>query len=211
MATAEEIFKERITEKKPWTNKQFSRFWAVARDLEYSKDDVHQLFGLESMKDYGGTLTDALAVLESVQEEPPTDFPPADEEFDPQPPAKPAPATNGAAWYGDAPASVCIGTYGPGGFDVQWTLRDAEAHELVKRVTGLLDWLPKHGYRPKYGNGNGPRNARGGNGAQPSGEAPVCNLHNRAMKRSKFQDDEWICTAKLADGSYCTEKVKDAK
>ncbi len=44
--------------------------------------------------------------------------------------------------------------------------------------------------------------------AQPvtAGQAPVCNLHNKPMKPSKFGGG-WYCAAKLADGTYCQEKV----
>ena len=42
--------------------------------------------------------------------------------------------------------------------------------------------------------------------AAPSGSAPVCNLHNKPMKESR-KPGSWFCPAKLADGSYCTEKV----
>lgn len=34
--------------------------------------------------------------------------------------------------------------------------------------------------------------------------APVCNLHNKPMKKSQY-GDKWICTARLADQSYCKE------
>jgi hypothetical protein len=36
---------------------------------------------------------------------------------------------------------------------------------------------------------------------------PKCNVHNRQMKPSK-QPGAWFCSAKLGDGSYCTEKVE---
>jgi hypothetical protein len=34
---------------------------------------------------------------------------------------------------------------------------------------------------------------------------PKCNLHSRPMKPSK-KPGAWICTARLADGSYCKEQ-----
>jgi len=42
--------------------------------------------------------------------------------------------------------------------------------------------------------------------ASPSAP-PKCNLHNRAMKASEKVPGQWYCTAKLADQSYCSEKV----
>lgn len=42
----------------------------------------------------------------------------------------------------------------------------------------------------------------------PAGGAPRCNLHNKPMKESR-KPGSWFCPSKLADGSYCTEKVGD--
>lgn len=39
-----------------------------------------------------------------------------------------------------------------------------------------------------------------------SGGAPKCNVHNRAMKPSA-KGGGWFCSAKLADDTYCQEKV----
>lgn len=41
---------------------------------------------------------------------------------------------------------------------------------------------------------------------QAAGQAPVCNLHNKPMKPSKFGGG-WYCASKLADGTYCQEKA----
>lgn len=46
--------------------------------------------------------------------------------------------------------------------------------------------------------------AAGGPGAP--GAAPICNVHNRAMKPSA-KGGGWYCSAKLGDGTYCKEKV----
>ena len=42
--------------------------------------------------------------------------------------------------------------------------------------------------------------------AQPTDEPPRCPVHHRPMKPSK-KPGAWFCSAKAADGSYCTEKV----
>jgi len=35
---------------------------------------------------------------------------------------------------------------------------------------------------------------------------PVCSLHGKAMRPSKFKDNQYYCGAKLDDGTYCREK-----
>ena len=35
---------------------------------------------------------------------------------------------------------------------------------------------------------------------------PVCNVHNLPMKPSK-KPGAWFCSARLADGTYCDQKV----
>lgn len=47
--------------------------------------------------------------------------------------------------------------------------------------------------------------AHAGAAVAPAGGTPKCNTHNKAMKQSNHGG--WYCTAKLGDGSYCTEKV----
>ncbi len=42
--------------------------------------------------------------------------------------------------------------------------------------------------------------------AQSTDEPPRCSVHNKPMKPSK-KPGAWFCSAKSADGSYCTEKV----
>ena len=43
--------------------------------------------------------------------------------------------------------------------------------------------------------------------AQPStDEPPRCPVHHRPMKPSK-KPGAWFCSAKVGEGSYCTEKV----
>ena len=212
MTTAEAVFNNRIK------SDEWSRFWARANELGWKKEEVHTHFGLESMKEFSGTLDDALAMLETpVPDElapgigangiEADDFPPEDTTYVPDPPASNTIAPV-AAWYGDAPLSVCINTYGPGGFDVQFTMRDTETETFTRRVTGLLGWLSKNGYRPKFGNGNNGRKPQAAQNAQTNGDAPTCNLHNKPMKRSQHFAG-WYCTAKLADDTYCKEQVRD--
>ena len=42
--------------------------------------------------------------------------------------------------------------------------------------------------------------------AQATDEPPRCPVHHRPMKPSK-KPGAWFCSAKVGEGSYCTEKV----
>jgi len=39
-----------------------------------------------------------------------------------------------------------------------------------------------------------------------SNDIPVCSLHGKAMRPSKYKENEYYCGSKLADGSYCKQK-----
>ena len=87
----------------------------------------------------------------------------------------------------------------PGG-----AFRDNDTKGLMPRMVHAIQWLEDQGFQPKT-NGYIPAHA---SAPKQNGDAPTCNLHNRKMKRNKW-DNGWFCTAKLADGTYCTEVIKD--
>jgi hypothetical protein len=67
-------------------------------------------------------------------------------------------------------------------------------------LKALVDKLKAIGAQP-------PAQTKPAAAAAPTTDAPPkCNLHNRPMKPSK-KPGAWICTARLADGSYCKEEV----
>jgi hypothetical protein len=101
----------------------------------------------------------------------------------------------------EAPYSFNVKAIDRAGFDAMFTIRDEDGQQFFQRVTNLLTWLPANGYTPT---GNGRRQTSPADQA-PQGAAPICNLHNRPMKPSKYGG--WYCPAKLADNSYCQEKV----
>lgn len=39
-----------------------------------------------------------------------------------------------------------------------------------------------------------------------SNDIPVCSIHGRAMRPSKYKEGQYYCGAKLNDGTYCREK-----
>jgi hypothetical protein len=36
---------------------------------------------------------------------------------------------------------------------------------------------------------------------------PVCHIHGKAMRISKFDENQYYCGSKLDDGKYCREKA----
>lgn len=45
------------------------------------------------------------------------------------------------------------------------------------------------------------------NAATPTSNGiPVCSVHGKAMRPSKYKEGQYYCGAKLSDGSYCREK-----
>ena len=195
--------------------RDFTVFWAKANEFGFTKDDVHSAFGLATMKDFNGTLDEALAFLESaavgdVADDAP-DFPPEDETYNPQPPNNIAHAH--ARTWTEAPASVTIKAYAPSGFDVLLTIRDDDTAALIERMMGALGWLASKNFRPAYGNGKAlapkttpPQNAPPAQETPPQaqGDAPVCEYHG-PMKPSQYGG--FYCSKKMADGSYCQNKV----
>lgn len=39
-----------------------------------------------------------------------------------------------------------------------------------------------------------------------SNDIPVCSVHGKAMRPSKYKEGQYYCGAKLDDGTYCREK-----
>jgi hypothetical protein len=97
----------------------------------------------------------------------------------------------------ESPNSFTVKCHDRNGYDSMFTVRADSSQEFMDRVTKLLAWLPTAGFTP-----TARRSPQSTNGAQDA--APICNLHNRPMKPSKFGGH--FCPAKLADGSYCQEK-----
>jgi len=86
---------------------------------------------------------------------------------------------------------------------VQLTLRDSDSGRLMKRIVGVLDWLPKNGFTPTRSGGNGGGNGpSAGNGEKPqyckhrSDSPGFCPTHGKEMKQSKHHS-----------GYYCPAKV----
>jgi hypothetical protein len=75
---------------------------------------------------------------------------------------------------------------------------DVELEGKASTLRAVIDKLKAIGAQP-------PTQAKPAAAASTT-DAPKCNLHNRPMKPSK-KPGAWICTARLADGSYCTEHV----
>lgn len=50
------------------------------------------------------------------------------------------------------------------------------------------------------------RNARQNAPTRTSNDIPVCSLHGKAMRPSKYKEGQYYCGAKLDDGTYCREK-----
>ena len=42
---------------------------------------------------------------------------------------------------------------------------------------------------------------------ETSNGIPVCSLHGKEMRPSKFKEGQYYCGAKLDDGSYCKAKA----
>jgi hypothetical protein len=101
---------------------------------------------------------------------------------------------NGACGEGslpEAPASVNV-RLTILGHDVQFTLRDHDEGALLARLEALLR---------KVQTAPAPLLNRDPGQAQ----TPICPWHG-AMKESTKAKGTWYCPAKMADGSYCTER-----
>lgn len=57
----------------------------------------------------------------------------------------------------EAPSSVTLSVITPKGYNALFTLRDVEAHTLVKKIATIEDYFEKMGYKPQpaksFGNG----------------------------------------------------------
>lgn len=84
------------------------------------------------------------------------------------------------------------------GRQVQLTVRTGATAVEVREVTGLLE-----GYLQAH-----PADAGNGTQASSAPPVPVCPMHQRDMKASKWGG--WYCPEKLDDGTYCPNKVKAA-
>jgi hypothetical protein len=78
------------------------------------------------------------------------------------------------------------------GFEVE-----IEGEGKADSLKGLVDKLRAIGATPA---------SKPAAAAEIQASAPKCNLHNRPMKPSK-RPGSFYCSAKLADGSYCDQKI----
>lgn len=51
------------------------------------------------------------------------------------------------------------------------------------------------------------RNAPQSRPTATSNGIPVCSLHGKAMRPSKYKEGQYYCGARLDDGTYCREKA----
>lgn len=54
---------------------------------------------------------------------------------------------------------------------------------------------------------SGPIQKRKNEPTDDSNGIPVCHVHGKAMRPSKFKEGQYYCGAKLDDDSYCKEKA----
>lgn len=51
------------------------------------------------------------------------------------------------------------------------------------------------------------RNERQNVPTRTSNDIPVCSVHGKAMRESKYGKNQYYCGAKLDDGTYCKQKA----
>lgn len=106
----------------------------------------------------------------------------------------------------EAPAAATVKVKSSAGFEWLMTTRAATMGEILERLPTIEKWLSDHNYSPAVG-GKFSSAAPAGNGSAPQGAAPVCQYHGPMKRSTKFNG--WYCPAKMGDGSYCKESVKD--
>jgi len=115
--------------------------------------------------------------------------------------------------FTEAPASVNFRATNANGFTVQFTMRNGEMGELVKRVDQLTGHLLASGWAAQGSNGYQKRSGNGNGQSANNGNAPLCPTHGKPMKPSKYGG--WYCPVKIADDGgdgkpvYCKQKVKE--
>jgi hypothetical protein len=112
------------------------QFWAAATAAGLDEDNVHEIFGVESMYDYPGTLAEAIATLKEWE----ANQPPPEPGTAPEPDAPEAPQDDGLAdklayrcqQLPEAPAVAWTKFETPGGFIWSLTLRAGLQPELAR-------------------------------------------------------------------------------
>jgi len=80
-----------------------------------------------------------------------------------------------------------------------------QAEKLLSHYESVVDHLIKAGWETsKAGHRTAP--AEASQGAPAANGTPICRVHGSPMKPSR-KPGSFFCSKKLADGSYCTEKV----
>jgi hypothetical protein len=94
------------------------------------------------------------------------------------------------------------------GQEVQLTFRCAlasQAEKLIGHYKNTVDRLMGAGWQVSKAGVKATQASAGD--AAPTGAAPSCRIHGGQMKPSR-KPGSFFCSRKLADGSYCQEKVE---
>lgn len=76
-----------------------------------------------------------------------------------------------------------------------------QAERLIEHYNAMVGKLIAAGWQPLKGGARATADAPTNGGA-----VPTCRVHGRQMKPSR-KPGSFYCSSKLADGSYCAEKV----
>jgi len=116
---------------------------------------------------------------------------------------QPAPAFT--VQMGEAGFSINVKMLDPHGQEVMLTFRAplaSHADTMIDYYSNRMKKLIEAGWQPLKAAVRAPQESAPANG----GGVPVCRVHGRQMKPSR-KPGSFYCSSKLADGSYCTEKV----
>lgn len=83
---------------------------------------------------------------------------------------------------------------------------DLEAVCTVDVIPGLIAKLRDAGIEPA----NSPYLWQQNGNATDGSNVPLCPVHGKPMRPSKYGDGGYYCPTKLADGSYCKERAPNA-
>jgi len=229
------------------SSKNRNQFWARTNELGLDNKEVLATLGVDSVHDYAGTFKEAMDLIEQAAvkksapgwppdepgsrpveappEEPAQDFPPEDEEFEPDPPQRevddeqenlfeysrylPVPPVwfatefidqDGFKWKASIQAGVPTVV-------LRTAMNSAlTVVDIFRKGAKANSWMPA-------ANGNGryidPATAtvQQSESAPAGNNEPVCPYHGQ-MKRSKHFEG-WYCPSKMGDGTYCKETVKN--
>jgi hypothetical protein len=109
-----------------------------------------------------------------------------------------------AASMSEAGFSMNVRIFDKHGQEVMLTFRCPLVNQAEKLITvyeNMMEQLLGIGWRPINNGAKQTADAPANGGA-----VPVCRVHGRQMKPSR-KPGSFYCSSKLADGSYCVEKV----